>query len=347
MIQSILLEYDLRGNDIGVQPFGNGLIHKTWKIEHAGNEYILQRINDDIFRNPAAIASNISLISRYLKNCHPHYHFVSPMCTVAGAEMVYKEGMGYFRMFPFVSGSHSKDVVQNPEQAFEAAVQFGRFTRSLSGINIDELNITIPDFHNLDLRYTQFLQAISTGNKVRVESAAALVQCLMDEKNIVDEFNGIIQNKAFKLRVTHHDTKISNILFDEAEKGICVIDLDTVMPGYIFSDIGDMMRTYLSPVSEEERDFSKIMIRKDIYAAIVKGYYSELKNELSDEEKQSFFFSGKFMIYMQALRFLTDYLNDDLYYGATYPEQNVVRAGNQYVLLQMLLEQEAELTVVL
>ncbi len=127
-------------------------------------------------------------------------------------------------------------------------------------------------------------------------------------------------------------------MFDRGYKGLCVIDLDTVMPGYFFSDVGDMMRTYLCPVSEEEKDLSKITVRKDFYEALVNGYRDAMKDELSEEESKSFLFSGKFMIYMQSLRFLTDYLNNDVYYGSKYEGHNFVRAGNQLVLLEKLEE---------
>ncbi|HYK56947.1 MAG TPA: aminoglycoside phosphotransferase family protein, partial [Flavisolibacter sp.] len=137
--------------------------------------------------------------------------------------------------------------------------------------------------------------------------------------------------------------KISNVLFDSEGKGICVIDLDTVMPGYFISDVGDMMRTYLSPVSEEETDFSKIIIREEFYKAIVQGYYSEMKEELTETEKQYFFYAGKFMIYMQALRFLTDHINDDVYYGAKYEGHNFARAHNQVILLQQLIRKQDRL----
>ena len=153
-----------------------------------------------------------------------------------------------------------------------------------------------------------------------------------------------MHNPSFKLRVTHHDTKISNVLFNQEDKGLCVIDLDTVMPGYFISDVGDMIRTYLSPANEEEKDFSKIEIREEYFSAIWKGYMSEMNDELSTEEKNHFIYAGKFMIYMQAIRFLTDHLNNDIYYGAKYPGHNLVRAGNQAVLLQRLLEKEALLS---
>ena len=138
----------------------------------------------------------------------------------------------------------------------------------------------------------------------------------------------------------HHDTKISNVLFDKKNRGLCIIDLDTVMPSFFISDVGDMMRTYLSPVSEEEKDFSKIEVRDEFFEAIVRGYLHDMNDELSAIEKNYFVYAGKFLIYMQALRFLTDYFNNDVYYGSKYPQQNFVRANNQIVLLRRLLEKE-------
>jgi Ser/Thr protein kinase RdoA (MazF antagonist) len=154
------------------------------------------------------------------------------------------------------------------------------------------------------------------------------------------------QNPAFRLRVTHHDTKISNVLFDNDDRGLCVIDLDTVMPGYFTSDVGDMMRTCVSPVSEEEKDFSKIMIREDYYKAIVKGYTEGMQGELSEDEQGSFFDAGCYLIYMQALRFLADHINNDIYYGAKYEGHNYMRACNQIVLLKKMLEKESVLRTV-
>jgi Ser/Thr protein kinase RdoA (MazF antagonist) len=159
---------------------------------------------------------------------------------------------------------------------------------------------------------------------------------IKQQKRIVDEYE--ICKIRLKTRCTHHDTKISNVLFDHDDKGLCVIDLDTVMPGYFISDVGDMMRTYLCPVSEEEQDLSKITVRKEFYDAIVSGYLSEMGEELDETEKQYFHYAGEFMIYMQALRFLTDHINNDVYYGAKYEGHNFVRAGNQLTLLQRLME---------
>lgn len=343
--EEILPAYGLMAAPFKVEPFGSGLINHTWKISSPEESFILQRVNHAIFKEPGNIAHNIRMIAVHLRAHHPRYPFIAPMQTLRGEEMVYEADYGFYRLFPFVPGSHSKDVVETPAQAFQAATQFGRFTRLLQNIDVAGLKVTIPCFHDLGLRYQQFLQALEKGNRQRIDESAQLIRTLVSHADIVTEYNAIIENPEFRLRVTHHDTKISNVLFDDNGKGICVIDLDTVMPGYFISDVGDMMRTYLSPVSEEESDFKKIVVRSEFYKAIVQGYYNEMKDQLTDTEKNYFFYAGTFMIYMQALRFLTDYLNLDIYYGARYPRHNYVRASNQLVLLEKLLEKKGELDV--
>ncbi len=344
MTPSVLPAYGLKEESLKLEAFGSGLINNTWKVITPEKEYILQRVNHNVFKEPGDIANNIRLIAEYLKQHHPEYNFVAPITSSDGEGMIYQKGEGFFRMFPFVPGSHSKDVAETPEHACEAATQFGRFTRLLSGFDDSQLKITIPFFHDLTLRYQQFLTAFENGNKQRISESDVLIKKLAVHADIVSDFGRIKSDTAFKLRVTHHDTKISNVLFDADGNGLCVIDLDTVMPGYFISDVGDMMRTYLSPVSEEEMDFSRIKVRDEFYKAIVKGYFTEMKDELTDTEKKHFFYAGKFMIYMQAIRFLTDHFNNDAYYGAKYPGHNLVRAGNQEMLLQRLLEKEAVLS---
>jgi len=342
MSESVLPVFGVTERKVKLEAFGSGLINRTWKVTTASNEYILQRVNHLVFSEPEDIAYNINLIANYLELHFPAYNFTAPIKAVDDATLVYLEGEGFFRMFPFVQGSYAKEVVETATGAFEAALQFGRFTHLLSGLPIEQLRITIPSFHDLSARYQQFLHARLNGNIERILEAEALIQQVIGYESIVHQYQKISQDPACKLRVTHHDTKISNVLFDANGKGLCVIDLDTVMPGYFISDVGDMMRTYLSPVSEEENDFSKIEIRADIFEAIVRGYYSEMKADLSNTEKQLFFYAGTFMIYMQAIRFLTDYLLDDVYYGARYQKHNFVRASNQLVLLEKLLAREKE-----
>jgi thiamine kinase-like enzyme len=254
--------------------------------------------------------------------------------------MIHLDDEGFFRLFPFVSRSHTLSVVENPGQAFEGASQFGRFTRILNGINVADLKITIASFHDLSLRYQQFLDSLVHGDQRRINQSEDLIKEVLKHQGIVAVYDQITADPEFKLRVTHHDAKISNVLFDSRNRGLCVIDLDTIMPGYFISDVGDMMRTYLSPVSEEEKDFSKIEVRDDFYKAIVHGYINEMKGELTDTEIKYFFYAAKFMVYMQAIRFLTDHICNDNYYGAKYKGHNLVRANNQMVLLQRLLEKE-------
>lgn len=343
MLQHVLSAYGFNPATTTIESTGNGLINRTWKLVANEEAYILQLINDAVFKKPADIAHNIHEVSIYLAQNSPQYLFISPLATTSGLEIFFVEEEGWYRLFPFVKNSHSLDVVENTQQAFEAAKQFGLFTKMLAGFDAASLKITLPHFHDLSLRYFQFEQALKKGNQKRIAESGNIIHYLQQQKNIVDEFETIKTNPAFKIRVTHHDTKISNVLFDDGGNGICVIDLDTVMPGYFISDVGDMLRTYLSAVSEEETDFEKIEIRDDFYKAIKAGYLLNMQDELSRDEKNAFFYAGKFMIYMQALRFITDYFNDDVYYGAKYDKHNFNRAANQMVLLQRIMEKEKKL----
>jgi len=342
MIEAVLRHFALGSEQPLAETFGTGLINHTWVIKTPNKKYILQRINQNVFKDPQAIDSNITAIDKYLEEHFPKYVFTSPVVSKKGATLI-KENGNWFRLFEFIEGSHAYTALQNPQLAYEAAKQFGKFTKLLSGFDPKQLKTTIPDFHNLSLRYGQFAASVKNASAERFERSKEMIDALQQNSAIVKTFESIKINPAFKTRVTHHDTKISNVLFDESSKGICVIDLDTVMPGYFISDVGDMMRTYLSAAGEEETDLSKIDVREDYFDAIVSGYLSEMHDELSNEEKKYFVYAGKFMIYMQALRFLADYLNNDIYYGAKYELHNFNRAANQLKLLNILLEKEPEL----
>ena len=343
MVEIILSAYGCSTNSI-VIPFGNGLINDTWKIEDGKEIYILQKINTDVFKHPEYISENIYSIASYLSVHHPDYFFLTPVKTPAGKDLVFIEKDGYYRMFPFIKHSHTIDVAENAHQTFEAAKKFGELTKLLAGFPAQQLKVTLPDFHNISLRYKDFLHAKKSGIKERIIKANELIQYLESQQNIVDAFEKIKLSKNFKLRVTHHDTKINNVLFNKEEKGICVIDLDTLMPGYFISDVGDMIRTCVPCVNEEEKDISKIYIREEIFVALAEGYLSEMYDELSEEELNNLVYAGKFMVYMQALRFLSDYLNNDVYYGSAYNDQNFHRAANQIQLLKLLIQNEKKLS---
>lgn len=343
MLQKVFKAFGLTGDKQKAVPYGSGLINHTWKINEGESNFILQRINDKVFKDPRAIAYNINITADYLQHHYPGYLFVKPVQSIYKEFIFLDEEFGYFRLIPFIENSHTIDVVSDPNQAFEAAAQFGKFTALLAGFKESKLKITVPDFHNLSLRYRQFEQALIHGNKKRIQQSKKIIQTIIDHKSITNDFEKIKLNTHFKCRATHHDTKISNVLFNKKNKGLCVIDLDTLMPGYFISDVGDMLRTYLSPVSEEEKNFSKIEIREDYFIAIARGYLGWLKNELSAEEQKHFVYAGKFMIYMQAIRFITDYINNDIYYGAAYPDHNFIRAGNQLHLLNKLCKKQDKL----
>lgn len=338
MLEKILEAYGIDPRTSHTECLTSGLINNTWKVKSGEEMYIVQRINDQVFKRPLEVAANIRMLGAYLKERFPTYLFVAPVPNLKGDDIHYENGQGYYRVFPFIKGSHTVDAVSNPEEAFQAAQQFGKFTRLLSGFDARSLYITIPDFHNVSLRSKQFETALSNGDAARIKQSRHLVDEIARYSHVVASFESIRKNPQVRQRVTHHDTKISNVLFDDHHQGLCVIDLDTVMPGYFISDVGDMMRTYLSPANEEEKDFDKIEVREDFFRSIVNGYLSSMGDELTHDEQELILYSGQFLIYMQAIRFLADYFNRDIYYGARYPEQNFVRAGNQLVLLRRLEE---------
>jgi Ser/Thr protein kinase RdoA (MazF antagonist) len=341
-LESVLETYGIDPTSASIEVISSGLINPTWKISTSENDFILQRINTTVFREPYKLAENIRLLADYASINHPDYLFVAPTKAKDGNELVVFNG-NHFRVFPFVKGSHTIQSVETPEQAYEAALQFGKFTKIFSGFAAAQLHSTIPDFHNLSFRYQQFKTSIRAGDQSRIQSCTKEINQVESYTHLVQRCEAIRKDDSFKLRVTHHDTKISNVLFDQNDKGICVIDLDTVMPGYFISDVGDMMRTYLSPTNEEDADFSKIQIRKEFFQATAQGYLESMREELSVVEMQAFYYAGLFIVYMQAIRFLADHFNNDQYYGARYENHNLVRAQNQLVLLAELTAQQKSL----
>ncbi len=315
----------------------SGLINETLRVRSGHHMYLLQAVNTQVFRYPELIDENLNRIAEYFWEEDPGYLFTAPVKNLYGESLV-EAGGRYYRVFDWIQGSHTIDVVANVQQAAEAAGAFGLFTFLLGGFDAMSLHITLPDFHNLLLRYQQFEKAIKDGNAARILECSDTIRYLQAESGIVKRYETFIGSKEVKKRVTHHDTKISNVLFDEADKNLCVIDLDTVMPGYFLSDIGDMFRTYVCPVSEEEKNYDLVYIRKEYLDAIEHGYLFHMQAALSGFEKDHLFFGGEMLIYMQALRFITDYLNNDRYYGSRYEGHNRVRGENQARLLALFRE---------
>jgi hypothetical protein len=332
--QSVLKNYLSNSTAYTVYPFGSGLIHKTFVVEKDKEKvFILQQVNDRVFPWPENISHNILLLSNWLKDHHLETLLPAPLKTINGEDYQVENGE-YFRLIPFVKNSHSIDTCSMPEEAFEAAHQFGNFTASFVGMDVNNLKTTIPDFHNLTFRWNQFREALTTGNNNRINQSKDEIKLLEKDYSLVELYEKILTANSFSLRVTHHDTKISNVLFNQENKGICVIDLDTVMPGYFISDLGDMFRTYLSKANEEEKDLQLVDARTDFYHAIMEGYKEKMADKMSNDELNHLNYAGEFMIYMQALRFLTDYINNDRYYSISYEDNNYQRTLNQLALLK-------------
>jgi Ser/Thr protein kinase RdoA (MazF antagonist) len=332
MLQNIISAYGLDPAEYDIAAFGSGLINHTWKLSGMENAYILQRINKSVFKSPQAIADNLVLLEKHLKDTAPGYLFAAPLPTT-DAQYLVEADNEFYRLSPFIKNSHTINAIEKPEQAYEAARQFGRFSRLLDSFDASQLHYTLPNFHNLSLRFEQFQTALLHAAPDCLSEVSWEVQAVQNNVDIVITYRKLVSEKQIPLRVVHHDTKINNVLFDGDDKGMCVIDLDTVMPGFYLSDTGDMMRTYLSPANEEEQDLDKIQITTENFAAIYRGYMEEMGKVLTPMEKSLFIYSGKLMIYMQAVRFLTDFLNGDTYYQTKYPGHNLKRAQNQLTLL--------------
>lgn len=339
--ENILKAYGYTLKTTALHQIGSGHINRTYLLSvHGEEKYILQNINAKVFNNPFAIAKNIKSIATYLKLNFPSYLFPAPIATLDGNQMFHYQNE-YWRLLPFVENTVAFDTLFDPTQAYEAAKQFGKLSRLLNNFDTSILEPSIPGFHDLALRYEQFTLALSISSNELKEKAKNEIQIALQHHFIIDYYRSYEHRQDFPNRAMHHDTKISNVLLKEIDfKGVCVIDLDTLMPGKFISDLGDMIRTYICAFSENETDLSKIQIRLDYFKATIEGYLAEMSNTLTSTEKELILFSGKYIVYMQALRFLTDYLNGDIYYPISYPEQNLDRAKNQFKLLAELYENE-------
>lgn len=324
MLENILRSFGVEAGNASITPINTGHINKTFKVEAGKDAFILQRINNKVFTRPEIIASNLEYCRQHLSKNHPEYLFISPI-----KGLVYDDEKNPWRLYPYISNTYTIDEAQTVDQAFEAAESFGKFGKVMNGCDISLFKPTIERFHDLELRYQQFLEALANAKA----SAPKEVEAAIKFKPIVDRYNSVIASKTLKPGIFHNDTKINNVLFDRtSKKALAVIDLDTVMQGYFIYDLGDLIRTLVSPVSEEERDLDKVIVRKEFYEAVMEGY------QITDEEKPLASFAGEMMTYIMAIRFLADYLRGNTYYHITYPDQNLVRARNQLRLTELLRE---------
>jgi len=341
-IQHILPSFGVAPGHAEVNPLGNGLINHTYKITDHKNErsIVLQVVNTLVFPHPEDIQHNYHLIGNFLKETGSTLTIPEMVRTTDGKFGLYDEQKRYWRAFEFIENTYSPNIADSPDLAYTAAKCFGQLTSELNAFDITQLKEILPRFHDLGYRFEQFEDALHRGNLDRIEKSRDLILQLLNRKYIVAFFSQMLENpEGYRLRVMHHDTKVSNILFNREDGSVvCPVDMDTVMPGRFYSDLGDMIRTMACSADENDTNFSALHIRKDYYQAILKGYAEQMGNSLTDVENQHLHYSGLIMIYQQALRFLTDYLLEDVYYKTTYSEHNLDRARNQIQLLLSLEE---------
>jgi hypothetical protein len=324
----------LNGHDCA--PFGSGLINTTYllKDRHGLDDWILQQVNTAVFKRPELIAYNNYLAAEHLRVHHPGYLFMSGRRTLQGKDLFLDRQIGAWRVFPYMQNSVSYNGAVTPAQAFSAAQQFGRLTHYLDGVYVGAFKVILPDFHNLSKRYQRFRSALEVARKERLAQAALQCEAVIAQEHIVSEFNEIMADPAVSTRITHNDTKVNNVLFDRTTgKAMCVVDLDTLMPGKALFDLGDMIRTFICAAPEDDPDPAHTSIDAEVFARLVEGWCSEMGSLLTATEKSLMYWSGQMLMYEQAVRFLTDFLENDVYYRIDRPLHNLDRTKNQLHLL--------------
>jgi thiamine kinase-like enzyme len=322
-------------------PLNGGLINHTWLVRSQFKvPFILQRINTHVFPRPEDVQHNYISICDYAEFEFTDLRIPQPLYFNEKDSLFIDDDGSYWRALKFIDNAFSPSMAENAGQAEATARTFAKFTAAFHTFNTDQLRITIPGFHNISFRFRQFEEALQDGNFERMAMAVDQMNELKKRFRYKEFYDELIKSPAdFPLRVMHHDAKIANVLFSkETGRVICPVDFDTVMPGYFFSDLGDMIRSMACSSDENCTNFTKLEIKDEYYKAILKGYRAVMDNFLTGKEKKYIHYAGLLMIYMQALRYMTDYLNGDIYYRIQYPEQNFDRAKNQLILLHKLEE---------
>ncbi|MBS1920935.1 MAG: aminoglycoside phosphotransferase family protein [Bacteroidetes bacterium] len=325
---------------ITIYPVGHGLINHTYKVVcESQSPFLLQQINKKVFTNPKDVQENYLNIWQYAEFELTGLKLPSPKYWDKQETLFIDHNHNYWRAFEYIPDSVTLTIAQKPSQAKAMAKTFAKFTSAFSNFNVDQLNTIIPDFHNLTFRYEEMELAEKGELYEQIAKAQPLLRELKARERYRHFYDILTSSPEFPLRVMHHDAKISNILFSKTSgRVICPVDFDTVMPGYFFSDLGDMIRSTAGNFDENYLHFEKIRIRKNFYEAIISGYLFVMEKYLTDSEKKYIHYAGLMMIYMQAIRFLTDFMNGGIYYKVEYTGQNFDRALNQLTLLKRLEE---------
>ena len=353
-LQKIAGLFDIRADYVFGEPYGSGHINDTFRIEveQAGIRvrYILQRVNSNVFRQPIGLMENVKRVTdealRVLlaEGCKEAYRRTLTIIPAKdGKPYAQDEEGNVWRVYPFIERARTFDMIENPGQCVEVARAFGNFQKLGANLPGAPLFETIPDFHNTTKRFQNFQKAIAADPLGRAKDVQKEIDWYLSREADCHKVVNFLASGELPLRVTHNDTKLNNVMLDDVTgEGICVIDLDTTMPGSALYDFGDMIRTSTSPAAEDEKDLSLVTMRMEYFEALAKGY-CEAATFLTPLEKELLPFSGKLLTMECGMRFLTDYLEGDTYFKIKRPEHNLDRTRTQMALVESIEAQMDEM----
>lgn len=356
-LPSIASQFELLGHCLGGEPYGSGHINDTFAVrfDQAGTtvRYILQRINHRIFRDVEGLMSNISRVTaraaqRALETGADASRRALTLVPTRDGKAYMTDAAGCaWRCYLFIEKARTYDIVETPAHAREAARAFGMFQGLVGGMPGARLTETIPDFHNTRKRFETFQRVLAADAHNRAADARAEIDFALKNESLVDMLLNLRDNGEIPERITHNDTKFNNVMLDDAtHEGICVIDLDTVMPGLALYDFGDMVRSATNAGAEDERDLRKISMRMPIYEGLVSGYLAAAGDFLTAAERAHLAFSGKLITFEIGLRFLTDHLEGDVYFKTKRPGHNLDRCRTQFALVRSIDSQQTAMEAV-
>ena len=339
-LTQILSEFAIEGEISQIKPLTEGHINTACMTElEDGRKLTVQKVNTGIFKDPKLLMDNIVAVTEHVRAALKE----SGCDEKRGALNFHKAKNGEFfilcdgcwRVYDYIDGVHTISSAGKPADFQKAGEGFGRFQNLLSDFDGSRLGETIPDFHNTPKRLEALKEAIKNDRFGRVKDVKEEIAFALSRKEAASEAIRLIESGALPVRVTHNDTKINNILIDDlSNEPVCVIDLDTVMPGLIMNDFGDAIRSGASTASEEEKDLSKVEIDLELFEAFARGFIGECGSILTDEEKKTLPLGAKLMSFECGVRFLTDHLEGDTYFRVSYPGENLDRARNQFRLVE-------------
>ena len=333
-MENAVYQFRLNGEPVKCIPFGHGHINSTFKIDtDAGCEYILQRINTYVFKDPVGLMNNAGAITDYIRERVSDPRLALHFLTTKDGKFYYEDEKGEFwRMYDFVGG-FCLDTPETEDDFYQSAIAFGRFQQQLSEFPAETLTETIPEFHNTIDRYRQFKEAVAADRMGRLEGVRAEVEFYLAREEMGSQLQKMREAKTLPLRVTHNDTKLNNVLLDkETRTALCVLDLDTVMPGLSAYDFGDSIRFGAATAAEDEKDLSKMEMDLHLFEVYTRGFLTAATN-LTEEEVKALPMGAYTMTLECGSRFLKDYLDGDVYFKVAYPEHNLDRARTQMKLV--------------